>query len=164
LAFNILSILYLFELKHKNRTDKNSLSYHSIIERKKKESIIEKMKIECMRIVNKDRKYSMIFYFSTNNCQTCIEMCLDLLNCSILKKKVYVISFFDNKNMQLFYQNKYPNLEILDGNSLYCKITDFKDVNTPYFFEVDDKGNIFNAFVPDKNYPDLLKIYLGLVH
>jgi len=62
--------------------------------------------------------------------------------------------------MQIFFQNKYSNLEILEGTILGCKVIDFIDLNTPYFFEVDDSGNVCNAFVPDKNYPDLLKMYL----
>ena len=154
LAFNI------FELKLQNKTDGNNIMYQSMIERKKKEMVIEKMKINCMQIVNKNRKHSMVFYFSIKNCQPCFEMCLDMLNRTILKRNIYVISFFDNKNMQIFFQNKYSNLEILEGTILGCKVIDFIDLNTPYFFEVDDSGNVCNAFVPDKNYPDLLKMYL----
>jgi hypothetical protein len=86
--------------------------------------------------------------------------CLDILNRSINKKNIFVISFFENKNMQTFFQNKYPNLVFLEGNSLCSKITNFKDFDTSFFFKLDDSGNVYNAFVPDKYFPDLIKMYL----
>ena len=130
--------------------------------KKKKELVIEKREFKCLQTVNKNEKYSMVFYFTTRNCQPCFEICLDILNRSISKKNIFVISFFENKNMQLFFQNKYPNLEIFEGSILCRKEIDFKDFDTTCFFEVDNSGNVFNAFVPDKNYPDLIKLYTSV--
>jgi hypothetical protein len=74
LVFNILSISIILKLKLQNKSDEESTIYQNMIERKKKELAIEKMKINCLQIVDKNEKYSMVYYFSTRNCQPCVEM------------------------------------------------------------------------------------------
>lgn len=157
---NILSISIILKLRLQNKSDVNSTVYQNMIERKKKELEIGNMKFRCLQQVNQNEKFSLVYYFSTRTCQPCFEICLDILNRSVLRKNVFVICFFDNKNMQLFFQNKYSHLEILEGRLICGEKSGFIDINTSYFFEVDNSGNVYNAFVPDKNYPDLIKLYV----
>lgn len=160
---NILSISIILKLRLQNKSDVNSTVYQNMIERKKKELEIGNMKFRCLQQINQNGKFSLVYYFSTKTCQPCFEICLDILNRSVLRKNVFVISFFENRNMQLFFQNKYPNLKILEGSLLCGKDTVFIDFVTSCFFEVDNSGNVYNAFVPDKNYPDLIKLYVNSV-
>ncbi len=161
---NMLSVFYIIQFQTNNKKSNCNDMYKQFIKFKTIELNLNDTKMECFSKLKKDNKSPLVFYFTMRSCRICIEQCLTILNNyndSIKKTNVIAICFFENSNMQKYFQKEYPNIQILKGNDFNIEITQLLEVDVPLFFMINDSGKAFNTFVPDKNSPNLTKVYLN---
>ncbi|MFR8835272.1 hypothetical protein [Bacteroides sp. CG01] len=125
---------------------------------------------EILLVENESKEYilsdivkekTLVIRFSQLNCQACIEAIKPLLKKVNIKQVVFLVTYTNKKFLKEFKKEiDQEDWRFFQVNSLYVPV---EDLNSPYFFVLDEKMSLNYVFIPHKEMLDQIERYFEIV-